>query len=93
MLLLRNGLHIGDNVNSEFFAYYKGGHSGSYMRQLQREDGSIIKDTNEMRDIATSFYKNLLTTQQFSVQQLQKRKIVLDCLEHKVSNEMAESLV
>ena len=78
---------LGDNVNSEFFAYYKGGHSSSCMRQLQREH------INEMRDIATSFYKNLLNTQQFSVQQLQKRKIVLDCLEHKVSNEMAEALV
>ena len=63
------------------------------MRQLRKEDGSITKDTNEMRDIATTFYKNLLTTQQFSSQQLQKRKIVLDFLEHKVSNEMVESLV
>ena len=48
--------------------YYKGGHSGSCMRQLQREDGSITKDTNEMRDIATNFYKNLLTTPQLSIQ-------------------------
>ena len=46
-----------------------------------------------MRDITTYFYKKLLTAQSFSVQQLQKRKIVLDCLEHKVSNEMVESLV
>ena len=84
---------LGDNVNAEFFAYYKSGHSSSCMRQLQREDGSITKDINEMREIATSFYKNLLNTQQFSVEQLQKRKIVLDCLEHKVSNEMAEALV
>ena len=45
-----------------------------------------------MRDIATTFYKNLLTTQQISGQQ-QKRKIVLDFLEHKVSNEMVESLM
>ena len=72
---------------------HKGGHSGSCLRQLQREDRSITKDTNEMNNIATYFYKNLLTTQQFSAQQLQKGKLVLDCLEHKVSNEMAESLV
>ena len=38
-------------------------------------------------------YKNLLTTQQFLDQQIQKRKSVLDSLEHKVSHEMAESLV
>ena len=84
---------LADNVNSDFFTYHKGVHSGNCMRQLQREDGSFTKDMNEMRDIATTFYKNLLTTQQFSDQQIQKRKSVLDCLEHKVSHEMAESLV
>ena len=69
---------------------HKGGHLASCMRQIQREDGSITNKVNEMRDIATNVYKSLLTTQQFSVQQIQKRKVVLDYLDHKVLDEMAE---
>ena len=44
------------------------------MGQLQREGGSITKDKNEMRDIATTFYKNLLTAQQFSDNNSKKGK-------------------
>ena len=74
--LLQSGHKAGDKVSSDFFKIVKENKSCNGMKQLQRDDGSIIEDVGEMRDIATQFYSNLLFAQCFTINQLVTRQCV-----------------
>ena len=47
--------------HEEFFCSKGPRHARTMMRSLNREDGTTTEDGDEMRNIATSYYKRLLT--------------------------------
>ena len=54
-------IRVGDKTTKEFFRAKGPRHARTMMRSLNREDGTTTEDGDEMRNIATSYYKRLLT--------------------------------
>ena len=67
---------MGDKVFVDFFKIVTPKKTSNGMKQLQREDESITEDAGEMRDIATKFYSSLLSTECFTLDQLERRRVV-----------------
>ena len=67
---------VGDKVSADFFKFVTPKKTCNGMKQLQRDDGSITEDAGEMRDIATKFYSSLLTAECFTLDQLERQRVV-----------------
>jgi hypothetical protein len=63
----------------------------SCVHQLKKENGEVISYPEEMRKIATNFYKNLLTADSWTIESERNRQNVWDCIPPMVS-EMKERL-
>ncbi len=83
---------IGDKCNKEFFNAVKQKRFNSGLKQLRRYDGTLTKDPEEMLQIATDFYRDLLTAQPVSSETLRKREEVWAAITPTVSEEMRSSL-
>ena len=83
---------IGDKCNKEFFNAVKQKRFNSGLKQLRRYDGSLTKDPEEMLQIATNFYRDLLTAQPVSSETLRKREEVWAAITPRASEEMKSSL-
>ena len=46
-----------------------------------------------MRDIATTYYHQLLSTKSFSYEDINKKQLVLETLQQKITHEMASQLL
>ena len=58
------------------------------MRSLNREDGTTTEDGDEMRNIATSYYKRLLTEDNMATGGDIREDIILQSIPKKVTMEM-----
>ena len=58
------------------------------MRSLNREDGTTTEDGDEMRNIATSYYKRLLTEDNMATGEDIREYIILQSIPKKVTMEM-----
>ena len=54
-------IRVGDKTTKEFFRSKGPRHARTMMCRLNREDGTTTEDGDKMRNIATSYYKCLLT--------------------------------
>ena len=54
-------IQVGDKTTKEFFRSKGRRHARTVMHSLNRDDGSITEDGEEMRNIPTSYYKCMLT--------------------------------
>ena len=54
-------IRVGDKTTKEFFHSKGPRHARTVMHNLIREDGTTTKDRDETRNIATRYYKRLLT--------------------------------
>ena len=70
-----------DSVNREFFSQFKQKYKTLSIQTLQRLDGSYTTDDLEMRDIATTYYHQLLYAKSFSEEDLNKRQLVLETIQ------------
>ena len=82
-----------DRVNKEFFSQFKQKYKTLSIKTLKRLDGSYTTDDSEMRDIATTYYHQLLSAKSFSEEDLNKRQLVLETTQQKVTHVMASQLL
>ena len=83
---------LGDRCNKEFFDVVKAKKFNAGVKQLRRSDGSLTKNHDEMLNIATRFYRDLLTAEPTSAEVLQKRQEVWASITPKVTEEMRRTL-
>ena len=67
---------VGDKVSADFFKTVIAKRTCNGMKQLYRDGVFITEDVGEMMDIATQFYSNSLSTESFSLDQLERRRVV-----------------
>ena len=58
------------------------------IRSLNRENGTTTDDGNEMRNIATTYYKQLLTEDSMTIWEDTREDIILQSITQKVTMEM-----
>ena len=83
----------GDKVNKMFFKIHNYHKSTARISQLKCTDGSYTKDPNQMRQIASEYYDNLLKAQSFSTDDLSKRDIIWSRIQHTLSVQLSERLL
>ena len=84
---------VGDRVSREFFWITCPRHSGEGSRSLQRSDGSIATDPEELRTNATHFYSSLLTCDEISGTSGESRQRVLRHVQRSVTDDMRRRLL
>ena len=68
---------VGGRVTREFFSITGPRHSRAGVRRLRRTDGTLATEPEEMRKIATQFYRELLTEEAPSPSCMESRERVL----------------
>ena len=91
--MLQSGHKWGIKCSLIFFKFVTPKKTCNGMKQLQRDDGSIMEDAEEMRDIATKFYSNLLSTKCFTHDQLERQRVAWQSMHARVSFHMSNVLV
>ena len=86
-------LYFYQRNNIEFFSQFKQKYKTLSIKTLKRLDGSYTTDDLEMRDIATTYYHQLLYAKSFSEEDLNKRQLVLETVQQKVTHVMAAQLL
>ena len=84
---------VGDRVTREFFLITGPRHSRARARQLCRTDGTLAMEPEEMREIATQFYRELLTEEAASPTCMESREQVLSFVHRSMTNEMRSQLL
>ena len=82
-----------DRVNRAFFDQFKQKYKTLSIKSLKRLDGSYTTDDSEMRDIATTYYHQLLSAKSFLEEDINKRQLVLETIQQKVTHVMASQLL
>ena len=67
---------VGDRVSGDFFAVSGPRHSRTGVRRLRRQDGSCATEPDEIRGIATEFYRALLSAEEPSPTREESRQTV-----------------
>ena len=62
-------IRMGDKTSKEFIQTKRPRHPRIVMRDLNREDGTTTEDGEEMRNIATTYYKRLLTEESMATRE------------------------
>ena len=83
---------IGDRCNKDFFDTVKQRKFNAGIKQLQRSDGTITKNQEEVLATATKFYQDLLTTEPVTVEVARKRQEVWTSITPRVTEEMRNTL-
>ena len=79
---------VGDKTTKEFFRSKGLRHARTMMRNLNREDGTTTEDGDKMRNIATSYYKRLLTEDTMATWEDIREDIILHSIPEKVTSDM-----
>ena len=82
-----------DTVCKEFFQPHRNKSNKSQPSSMRRVDGSLTSDVVEMRDIASTFYRHLLSANPIARNNLIKRDLVWDSVSNRVSVEMQIALL
>ena len=83
---------VGDRVPGEFFSVTGPRHSRSGIRRLRRTDGTLATEPAEMREIATQFYRELLSEEAPSATCAESRQRVLRHVRRSVTDDMRSRL-
>ena len=84
---------VGDRVTGEFFRITGPRHSREGVIHLRRPDGTFESDPVGMREMATSFYRDLLSAESESESVLECRQQVLGYVRRSVTLEMCGQLL
>ena len=84
---------MGDRVSGEFFSVTGPRHSRAGVRRLCRQDGTMATEPEEMREIATQFYRILMTEEAPSDAGLESRHLVLSHVQRTVTDDMRAQLM
>ena len=79
---------VGDRVSGEFFSIMGPRHSRAGVRRLRRTDGTLATEPEELREIASQFYRELLTEDALSPTSLESRQRVLSHVRRSVTEDM-----
>ena len=84
---------VGDRVTEEFFRITGPRPSRVGIRRLRRPDGSLASEPEDVRELATSFYRELLSAEAPLTHQLACRQEVWRHARRVVSSEMQDALL
>ena len=84
---------VGDRVTGEFFEVVGPRHRRAGVRQLKKPDGTLAVEPDEMREVATDFYRDLLTVDPPPESLDACRDQVWGHVQRRVSDDMRQTLV
>ena len=79
---------VGDRVLGEFLSIMGPRHSRAGVCRLRRTDGTLATEPEELREIASQFYRELLTEDALSPTSLESRQRVLSHVRRSVTEDM-----
>ena len=83
---------VGDRVSAEFFDITGPRHARAGIRSLRCSDGAITRDPVQVHEIATEFYRGLMTVAPLSEEAIDCRELVWSHTRHTVTEQMQTSL-
>ncbi len=86
-------VQVGDRVTRDFFSIVGPRHSRAGVQRLRREDGSLASTPDEMRELATQFYRELLSQDPPSPTMEGNRQLVLSYVRRTVTEGMCSQLL
>ena len=83
---------VGDRVSAEFFDITGPRHARARIRSLRCSDGVVTRDPVQVREIATEFYRGLMTAAPLSEEPVGCRELVWSHTRHTVTEHMQTTL-
>ena len=78
---------------TKFFSQFKLKYKPLSIKTLKRLDGSYTTDDSKMRDIAMTYYHQLLYAKSFLEEDINKRQLELKKIQQKVTHAMTSQLL
>jgi hypothetical protein len=77
---------VGDKVTKEFFKTTRPKHRSVQLKQLEKPDGTLVKDPIELKEMVSTFYKDLLSMEEERSGKDAAKQAVLDAIPLTVSD-------